>query len=84
MALCLAPQAPGSNGSNGSSPKSIEAFAACSSEANPLVAFMGDAGHVQLVSLRSRQGVGSIKMNGSARCAVFDADGTQLLTSGGC
>lgn len=63
-------------------PKSLERFAASPDEANPLLAFLLNGGHVALASLRSRQAVGSLKMNGSARVAVFNDDGSQLITSG--
>lgn len=62
---------------------SVESFAACSSSSNPLVAFMGNEGSVPLVSLRSRQSVGALKMNGTVRTAAFTSDGANLLTSGG-
>ena len=62
--------------------KSLEAFAACPAPGNPLVAFLGNEGSVPLVSLRSRQAVGDLKMSGTARTAAFSADGLELLTSG--
>ena len=61
---------------------SVESFAACSSSSNPLVAFLGNEGSVPLVSLRSRQSVGALKMNGTVRTAAFSSDGAELLTSG--
>ena len=39
-------------------------------------------GHVALVSLKSRQLAGTLKMNGTARTAAFSPDGTELLTLG--
>ena len=39
-------------------------------------------GCLPLVSLRSRQCVGDLKMAGTVRAAAFTADGSQLLTSG--
>lgn len=63
--------------------KSCEAFAASSDPARPLLAFLGDGGHIGLVSLGSRRPVGSLKMNGSARAAVFSSDGNTLVTAGG-
>ncbi|CAK0782784.1 hypothetical protein CVIRNUC_005979 [Coccomyxa viridis] len=62
--------------------KSLETFAACPAPDNPLVAFLGNEGCVPLVSLRSRQAVGDLKMSGAARTAAFSGDGRELLTSG--
>ncbi len=63
--------------------KSLEAFASCTAEADsPTAAFFGDQGHIPLLSLRSRQWAGSLKMNGTARCGAFSADGLQLVTAG--
>jgi U3 small nucleolar RNA-associated protein 18 len=64
-------------------PRSLESFAVLNREDNPLVAFLGDAGHVGLVTLRGRQSVGGFKLNGSARAAAFSDDGRQLATAGG-
>jgi hypothetical protein len=64
--------------------KSLEAFASCTAEADsPTAAFFGDQGHIPLLSLRSRQWTGSLKMNGTARCGAFSRDGLQLVTAGG-
>eukprot|EP00882_Tetradesmus_deserticola_P018443 GHRQ01019810.1.p2 GENE.GHRQ01019810.1~~GHRQ01019810.1.p2 ORF type:complete len:191 (-),score=89.59 GHRQ01019810.1:798-1370(-) len=62
--------------------KSCESFAASSDPARPLLAFLGDGGHIGLVSLGSRRPVGSLKMNGSARAAAFSSDGNTLITAG--
>ena len=62
--------------------KSLETFAACPAPDNPLVAFLGNEGCVPLVSLRSRQCVGELKMSGAVRTAAFSGDGQELLTSG--
>jgi len=65
--------------------KSLETFAACPAPDNPLVAFLGNEGCVPLVSLRSRQCLGDLKMSGTVRTATFSSDGQELLTSGrGC
>ena len=69
-------------GLTGRPERSLEAFAACADASNPLVAFLGNQGCVPLVSLRSRQCVGDVKMAGTARAAAFTADGAELLTSG--
>lgn len=50
---------------------------------NPMLAFLGADGHVPLVSLKSKSCVGSVKMNGTSRSAVFSQDGRRLLTAGG-
>ncbi len=71
-------------GPSGSSTKSLESFAVCTADADtPTVAFFGDQGHIPLLSLRTRQWAGSLKMNGTARCGAFSADGQRLVTSGG-
>ena len=62
--------------------KSLESFAACPAPDNPLVAFLGNEGCIPLVSLRSRQAVGDLKMSGAVRTAAFSGDGRELLTSG--
>eukprot|EP00798_Chlamydomonas_sp_ICE-L_P000058 gene58-12877_t len=50
---------------------------------DPLVAFQGDQGYIPLVSLKSRQWVGNLKMNGSVRAMEFSPSGMELLTTGG-
>ena len=62
--------------------KSFETFAACPAEEAPLLAFLGNQGCIPLFSLRSRQAIGDLKMNGSARAAAFSADASHLFTSG--
>lgn len=63
--------------------KSCESFVVSPDAHKPLVAFLGDNGHIGLVSLGSRTSVGSLKMNGSARAAAFSNDGNTLVTAGG-
>lgn len=46
------------------------------------MAFLGDEGRISLVSLKSRQLTGTLKMAGSARAAAFAPDGQQLLSLG--
>lgn len=48
-----------------------------------VVAMFGRDGHVPLVSLASRQTVGTLKMNGTARAGAFSANDIELLTCGG-
>lgn len=62
--------------------KSFESFATDPSSSNPLVAFLGNEGCVPLVSLKSRQSVATLKMNGTVRTAAFTASGQELLTAG--
>ncbi|KAF8072604.1 U3 small nucleolar RNA-associated-like protein [Scenedesmus sp. PABB004] len=73
----------GARGGGGGGMKSCESFAASPAPGRPLLAFLGDGGHIGLVSLGSRAPVGSLKMNGSARAAAFSADGATLVTAGG-
>jgi U3 small nucleolar RNA-associated protein 18 len=64
--------------------RSLESFVESPVGADhPMLAFLGADGHVPLVSLKSRSCIGAVKMNGTARSAVFSADGTRLLTAGG-
>ncbi|KAK9839364.1 hypothetical protein WJX84_010773 [Apatococcus fuscideae] len=64
--------------------RSLESFVTCPTPAaDPLIAFLGRDGCIPLVSLTSRQAVGSLKMSGTAKTAAFSADGQQLITSGG-
>jgi len=62
--------------------KSFESFVTCPSSSNPLVAFLGNEGCIPLLSLKSRQSVGILKMNGTVRTAAFSANGQELLTAG--
>lgn len=66
----------------GQDEKSYETFAACPSSSNPLIAFIGNRGCVPLLSLKSRQSIGILKINGTVRTAAFTADGQELLTAG--
>jgi hypothetical protein len=52
------------------------------SQAPGTVAFLGDEGRINLVSLKSRQLTGTLKMAGTARAAAFAPDGQQLLSLG--
>ena len=49
--------------------------------AQPLVALLG-ADAVSLLSLKSRQAVGSLRGSRGASCAAFSADGQMLHTAG--
>lgn len=61
--------------------RSLESFA--TAPGSDAAAFLLNNGHVGLVSLHSRQVVGTLKQAGSVRSAAFSPDGTELLTSGG-
>eukprot|EP00898_Chlorokybus_atmophyticus_P004567 jgi/Chlat1/5110/Chrsp33S05116 len=67
--------------STGRMERSLEKFAAAPDLDQ--VAFLGKDGYVALISLKSRQWVADLKMNGTARTVAFTPDGTGLLTSGG-
>uniref|UniRef100_A0A6A7G3B9 U3 small nucleolar RNA-associated protein 18 homolog n=1 Tax=Hirondellea gigas TaxID=1518452 RepID=A0A6A7G3B9_9CRUS len=61
--------------------KSLERF-----EISPdgsCIAFLGNNGYIILVSLRTRQPIGTLKMNGSVRSIAFTSDGLQLYSIGG-
>jgi U3 small nucleolar RNA-associated protein 18 len=77
--------AKGTGSKGGIGMKSCEAFVASPEAAGAgsgLLAFLGDSGHIGLVSLATKAGVGALKMNGSARAAAFTADGRSLITAG--
>ncbi|XP_021722452.1 U3 small nucleolar RNA-associated protein 18 homolog [Chenopodium quinoa] len=61
--------------------KSLEVF-----EVSPdsrTIAFLGSEGYILLVSAKTKELIGSLKMNGTARSIAFTDDGQQLLSSGG-
>jgi len=60
--------------------RSFETFNA--SPDGSLMSFMGMDGHVLLASQKTKQYIGSVKMNEGGNCAVFSPDGSRLLTSG--
>jgi len=64
----------------GQKEKSFESFAA--SPSSQIAAFFGRDGTIPLVSLSSRQAVGSLKMNGTVRAGAFSSNGEELLTTG--
>jgi len=62
--------------------RSLESFAI--SAASDVVAFFGNDGHIPLVSVKSKQTIGTLKMNGTVRSGTFSAgDANELYTSGG-
>lgn len=61
--------------------KSLESF-----EVSPdsrTIAFLGNEGYILLVSCKTKELIGTLKMNGSARALAFSDDGRQLVSSGG-
>jgi U3 small nucleolar RNA-associated protein 18 len=46
------------------------------------MALLGQDGNIPLLSLRSRQKIGSLKMNGAVRSGAFGSDGTTLYSCG--
>ncbi|KAJ0963286.1 hypothetical protein J5N97_028408 [Dioscorea zingiberensis] len=61
--------------------KSLEVFEV--SPDSSTVAFIGNEGYILLVSSRTKQLIGTLKMNGSVRSLAFADGGQQLLSSGG-
>jgi U3 small nucleolar RNA-associated protein 18 len=61
--------------------KSLEIF-----EISPdsrTIAFVGNEGYILLISAKTKQLIGTLKMNGSVRSLAFADGGNQLLSSGG-
>lgn len=61
--------------------KSIEVFEV--SPDSQMIAFVGNEGYILLVSTKSKQLVGTLKMNGTVRSLAFTEDGQKLLSAGG-
>ncbi|CAH9140592.1 unnamed protein product [Cuscuta epithymum] len=61
--------------------KSLESFEV--SPNSDMIAFLGNEGYILLVSLKTKELVGTLKMNGTVRSIAFTNDGQQLLSSGG-
>lgn len=61
--------------------KSLEAFEV--SPDSKTIAFLGNEGYILLVSSKSKELIGTLKMNGTVRSIAFTNDGHQLLSSGG-
>ncbi|CAI9117414.1 OLC1v1018806C2 [Oldenlandia corymbosa var. corymbosa] len=61
--------------------KSLEAFEV--SPDSKSIAFLGNEGYILLVSSKTRELIGTLKMNGTVRSIAFTSDGNQLLSSGG-
>ncbi|KAL9243272.1 hypothetical protein vseg_017179 [Gypsophila vaccaria] len=61
--------------------KSLEVF-----EVSPdsrTIAFIGNEGYILLVSTKTKELIGTLKMNGTVRSLAFSHDGQTLLSSGG-
>ncbi|KAF3636855.1 U3 small nucleolar RNA-associated protein 18 -like protein [Capsicum annuum] len=61
--------------------KSLESFEV-SPDSNT-IAFLGNEGYILLVSSKTKELIGTLKMNGTVRSVAFTDDGRQLLSSGG-
>ncbi|KAF8052663.1 hypothetical protein N665_1523s0018 [Sinapis alba] len=61
--------------------KSLESFEV--SQDSKTIAFIGNEGYILLVSTKTKELTGTLKMNGSVRSLAFSDDGKQLLSSGG-
>ncbi|MQM22623.1 hypothetical protein Taro_055678, partial [Colocasia esculenta] len=61
--------------------KSLEVFEV-SPDSNT-IAFVGNEGYILLVSSKTKELIGTLKMNGSTRSLAFADDGKQLLSTGG-
>ncbi|KAJ0243472.1 U3 small nucleolar RNA-associated protein 18 [Hirschfeldia incana] len=61
--------------------KSLERFEV--SQDSKTIAFIGNEGYILLVSTKTKELTGTLKMNGSVRSLAFSDDGKQLLSSGG-
>ncbi|XVF24408.1 hypothetical protein REPUB_Repub13aG0125300 [Reevesia pubescens] len=61
--------------------KSLEVFEV--SPDSSTIAFLGNEGYILLVSSKTKELIGTLKMNGTVRSLAFADDGKQLLTSGG-
>lgn len=61
--------------------KSLEVFEV--SPDSSTIAFIGNEGYILLMSSRTKELIGTVKMNGSARSLAFADGGQQLLSGGG-
>ncbi|XP_062027180.1 U3 small nucleolar RNA-associated protein 18 homolog [Rosa rugosa] len=61
--------------------KSLEVFEV--SPDSSTIAFVGNEGYILLVSTKTKELIGTLKMNGTVRSLAFSNDGKQLLSSGG-
>ena len=61
--------------------KSLESFEV--SPDSSTIAFIGNGGYILLVSSKTKNLIGTLKMNGTIRSLAFTDDGSQLLSGGG-
>ncbi|MFS7934262.1 putative transcription factor WD40-like family [Helianthus anomalus] len=61
--------------------KSLESFEI--SPDSKTIAFIGNEGYILLVSTKTKELIGALKMNGTARALTFANGGQQLLSTGG-
>ncbi|KHN33574.1 U3 small nucleolar RNA-associated protein 18 homolog [Glycine soja] len=61
--------------------KSLEVFEV--SPDSQMIAFTGNEGYILLVSTKTKQLVGTLKMNGTIRSLAYTENGQKLLSSGG-
>ncbi|XP_050238850.1 U3 small nucleolar RNA-associated protein 18 homolog [Mercurialis annua] len=61
--------------------KSLEVFEV--SPDSKTIAFVGNEGYILLVSTKTKELIGTLKMNGTARSLAFADNGQQLLSHGG-
>ncbi|CAL9247690.1 unnamed protein product [Arabidopsis halleri] len=61
--------------------KSLEQFEV--SQDSNTIAFIGNEGYILLVSTKTKELIGTLKMNGSVRSLAFSDNGKHLLSSGG-
>ncbi|KAJ0806224.1 putative transcription factor WD40-like family [Helianthus annuus] len=61
--------------------KSLESFEI--SPDSKTIAFIGNEGYILLVSTKTKELIGTLKMNGTARALTFANGGQQLLSTGG-
>ncbi|EPS74299.1 hypothetical protein M569_00455, partial [Genlisea aurea] len=61
--------------------KSLESFEV--SPDSSTIAFLGSSGNILLVSSKTKQLIGTLKMNATVRSAAFSHDGRRLASSGG-
>lgn len=61
--------------------KSLEVFEV--SQDSSTIAFVGNEGYILLVSSKTKELIGTLKMNGTVRALAFAENGQQLLSTGG-
>ncbi|CAI9295525.1 unnamed protein product [Lactuca saligna] len=61
--------------------KSLETFEI--SPDSKTIAFIGNEGYILLVSSKTKELIGTLKMNGTARALTFGNDGQELVATGG-